>query len=122
MPISSISVALFILICTNAAIGSIGGYIGPSEKKKFIQILTKSLTLEGDDIVTPYYGVKGFKLIEEPYDKNQAKQICAHLKKNFKLSENLEAAFNAINTWLYLSCEGKLETDSVVKVWFFYQY
>lgn len=63
-----------------------------------------------------YYGAKGYKIVGEAYDKTIVTKTCEHIKKNFKLSQNLEAAFNAFSTWTLLSCPGKLESDADIKV------
>lgn len=113
---------LFILVClllfflTWTTHASIGGYITTSDKKKLLQTLAESFKLQGDDISSAYYGAKGYKILGERYDKATITHTCEHIKANFKLSQNLEAVFNAIDTWSLLGCSDKLHTDSTVKV------
>lgn len=95
--------------------GSITGYITSSDKKKFIHLLSPGTKLEVDDLSTPYYFAKGYKLLNEPYDKNYVQQTCTHLRKNYNPSVGLENSFNAFSSWNLLGCEGKLQSDNTIK-------
>lgn len=111
-----ISACLVIGFLTCSSQASIGGYITTSDKKKFLETLAQTFKLQGDDISSIYYGAKGYKLLGEAYAKTTVTQICDKVKKDFKLSDNLEAAFNVFNTWSLLGCSEKLQTDAIIKV------
>ncbi|CAH1183105.1 unnamed protein product [Phaedon cochleariae] len=109
---SSLAFLLITLVARSHA--SIGGYISQSDNKKFLQILGKSLQLEGDDVSSPYYAIRGYKLLNEPLDASQAKNICPHLKKNLNAA-NWEAKFNAFSSWSLLGCQGILHEPVLLK-------
>ncbi|XP_023016347.2 oligosaccharide transferase Delta subunit [Leptinotarsa decemlineata] len=94
---------------------SIGGYISLSDKKKFLQVLSKSFNIEGDDVSSSYYGAKGLKLLNEPYEKSVVSDNCAHIKKNFNPAKNMESTFNALSTWSLLGCQGSLHNSANIK-------
>lgn len=114
--ISQILACILLSLLTCYTHASIGGYITTSDKKKFIQSLAESFKLQGDDISSAYYGAKGYKLLGGTYDKTTVSQTCEHIKKNFKLPDNLELGFNSFSTWSLLGCQGKLHTDPIIKV------
>lgn len=76
----------------------------------------KSLKLQEGDVVSPYYGALGFKLLDEPLVKVLQMDNCAHLQKNFKSDSGPEVAFYALSAFSALGCSGKLHNEEVVKV------
>lgn len=95
---------------------SVTGYIEPSDKRKFLEILVKSLQVQEDDIISPYYGALGFKLLNEQLVKVLQLDNCAHLEKNFKSDSSPEVAFYALSAFSTLGCNGKLHNEDVVRV------
>lgn len=95
---------------------SVTGYIDPSDRRKFLEILVKSLKLQEGDVVSPYYGAVGFKLLDEPIVKVLQMDNCAHLQKNFKSDSSPEVTFYAVSAFSALGCSGKLHNEEVVKV------
>ncbi|KAJ3655134.1 hypothetical protein Zmor_014273 [Zophobas morio] len=93
---------------------SIGGYICPSDKKKLFAVLVKALINEEGDFSTPYYGVKGFKLLNEQLPTVLVKDNCAHIKQFYKPDSSPEENFQALTAWNLLGCTGKLQTDATV--------
>ena len=109
--------ALLLLIFTLGARASISGYIGPAEEYKLLQTLARSFVkLQPGDVITPYYGAKGFKLFKKPVSNVLIKDTCAHLKREFKEDAAPEQAFHAVGTWSLLSCAGTLHTNATIKV------
>lgn len=76
----------------------------------------KSLKLQEGDVVSPYYGALGFKLLDEPLVKVLQMDNCAHLQKHFKSDSGPEVAFYALSAFSALGCSGKLHNEEVVKV------
>lgn len=95
---------------------SVTGYIEPSDRRKFLEILVKSFKLQEGDVVSPYYGALGFKLLNEPVVKVLQMDNCAHLQKNFKSDNSPEVAFYALSAFSTLGCSGKLHNEELVKV------
>lgn len=115
-PLFTISVVLLIAASVVSAHASVTGYIDPADKLRFLEVLTGSLIIQPNDIVSPYYGATGFKLLEQSLVKVLRMDNCEHLKQNFKAGVSPEAAFYALSAWSSLECAGKLHTDEVIKV------
>ncbi|XP_056644247.1 dolichyl-diphosphooligosaccharide--protein glycosyltransferase subunit 2 [Diorhabda sublineata] len=112
--ISILVLAIISVLLCATTYASIGGYISQTDKNKFIQILGRTLKVDGDDIVSPYYGARGYQILTVPVEKQQVAENCAHLKKNFKY-QSLESSFYVYNTWKILGCQGSLHTPEDVK-------
>lgn len=78
--------------------------------------LVKAFVIEDGDISSPYYGAKGFKLLNEPVAPVLVKENCAHLQNFYKPQATTEETFNALTAWSLLGCSGKLHTDATITV------
>ncbi|XP_072376841.1 dolichyl-diphosphooligosaccharide--protein glycosyltransferase subunit 2 [Diabrotica undecimpunctata] len=117
MRISTYSILVFSIILAlfcATTYASIGGYISQADKNKFIQILEKTLKVDGDDIISSYYGARGYQILTVPLDKKQTADNCAHLKKNFK-HQSIESTFYVYSTWNILGCQGALHSPEIIK-------
>lgn len=111
-----LSVILLLAISLVRTHASVTGYIESSDRSRFLETLVKSLTIQEDDVISPYYGALGFKLLDEQVVKVLQLDNCAHLQKNFKSDSNPETAFYALSAFSSLGCNGKLHNEEVVKV------
>lgn len=115
--------SLLIASCLISAQASVTDYIGKSDELRIFAELTKTfLNLTRGDLVTTYYGAKGFTALGETLPKILKLDSCAHMENNFKDDVSPEAAFYALSTWSLLTCaevlgskEPKLHKDSTVK-------
>lgn len=95
---------------------SVTGYIDSSDRRKFLEILGKSLKVQEGDVASPYYGALGFKLLNEQLEKQQQTETCGHLQQNFKINSTPEVTFYALSAFSTLGCSGKLHNEELVKV------
>lgn len=96
---------------------SISGYVSPSDHVKFMEAITRAFVkLQKDDVITVYYGAKGYDIMKEPLVKVLYMDSCSHLTHQFKNDANPEACFHALSAWSLLKCEGKLHNDIVITV------
>lgn len=79
-------------------------------------MLVKALINTEGDFSTPYYGVKGFRLLNEQIVTVLVKDNCAHIKKYYKPDCTSEENFQALSAWKLLECSGKLHTDATLNV------
>lgn len=103
-----------ITLCTTSQ-ATVTGYIGPKDITKLHSVLVKALIYEGTDVLSPYYGAKGFKLIKENVVKVLKMDNCAHLKAHYKTDLAPEIQFNAIAAWSLLECTGQLYNEASLK-------
>lgn len=93
---------------------TVTGYIDPTDRRRFLEILVKSLKVQEGDVVSPYYGALGFKLLKEPLVSVLQMDNCDHLQKNFKADSDPETTFYALSAFSVLECKGKLHNEAVV--------
>lgn len=95
---------------------TVTGYFNSADKRKFLEILVKSFTVNSDDVTSAYYGATGFKLLNEPVVAVLKKDNCDHLKANFKDDIPPDSVFYALSAYSLLACPGKLHTDKTIQV------
>lgn len=95
---------------------SVDSFITPSDKKKLLSVITKSLIVNDEDYSSSYYAAKGFNSLKESIVLVLKRDNCDHLKKHFKNEHTSEVIYQAVTAWSLLQCSGKLHTDTTVKV------
>ncbi|EFA03003.1 dolichyl-diphosphooligosaccharide--protein glycosyltransferase subunit 2 [Tribolium castaneum] len=106
--------AALVLLFSTATHASVGGYICPNDRKKLLTVLVKALINVEGDFSTPYYGIKGFKALNEQVAAVLVKDNCAHIKKYYKADCTPEENFQGLSAWNLLGCSGKLHTDATI--------
>jgi len=94
---------------------SVKGYIGPVETKKFLLVLSKSLSEDNSDLTGIYHGVLGHKLLNVKVAPEVTKKNCDTLQKNFKGDEDSETIFYVYSAWSHLGCPGKIHKEETLK-------
>ncbi|XP_044751427.1 dolichyl-diphosphooligosaccharide--protein glycosyltransferase subunit 2 [Coccinella septempunctata] len=95
--------------------GSVKGYISSTDTKKFLSVLSKSLSEDSTDIAAIYYGAVGYKLLNSKVDTQLIKKSCDSLRSNLKGDENPEIIFQAYCAWKDLNCPGKIQKEETLK-------
>lgn len=95
---------------------SIGGYICPYSRKKFLEIATRALNTNTEDISVIYFGANSFKLLNEALPKDLKTASCEKLNKLFKPTADLSTLFYGLSTNKLLGCDSKLSVEGVVKI------
>ncbi|KAL3283347.1 hypothetical protein HHI36_006495 [Cryptolaemus montrouzieri] len=94
---------------------SVEGYISPSDNKKFLSVLIKSLSGDNVDLSGIYNGVIGLKLLNEQIGSEIAKKNCEYIQKSFKDDEDPEIIFHVFTAWSKLGCSGKIHKEDTLK-------
>ncbi|CAG9854968.1 unnamed protein product [Phyllotreta striolata] len=106
--------ALSIYTLFESTHGSIGGYINPADRNKFIQILQKSLDIDGSDLTPYYYAAKARSILNSPYEPQQVTDYCNNIKSKFQY-QSIENSFYVYSAWKLLGCRGQIHTTEAVK-------
>ncbi|XP_045472283.1 dolichyl-diphosphooligosaccharide--protein glycosyltransferase subunit 2 [Harmonia axyridis] len=109
-------IGLTILLCLTIGVNSsVKGYIGSVDTKKFLLVLSESLSEDSSDLTGIYYGAAGHKLLNVKLDVLITKKNCDALLKNFKGDEDPEIVFYAFGAWSHLECPGKIHKEETLK-------
>lgn len=107
---------LLLTIFFTTSHGSIGGYICPYSRKKFIDIATKALNLDSEDISLTHFGANSFQLLGESVPNNLKTASCERLNKIFKPTSDFNTLFYGVKASKSLGCGIKLPVDDIIKV------
>ncbi|GJQ86544.1 hypothetical protein Trydic_g10444 [Trypoxylus dichotomus] len=106
---------LLLLTFILSAHASINGIIGPSDERRLLEALVKAFTkLQEGDVISIYYGAKGFNLLNQQIVAVLVRDSCMHLESQFRKDSPPEPSFHALSAWSLLKCQGKLHTDATI--------
>lgn len=108
---------ILILACSTFVVeGSVNGYVSPADIKKFLLVLSKSLSEDNSDLTGIYHGTVGFKLLNNKINGELTRKNCDIIKKTFKGTEDPEIIYQVYTAWSNLGCPGKIHKEETLKV------